>query len=346
MEELSKLMIDMAITCGANKAGITTVDTLKGGPPSTDLESVLPGAKSALTFSVTLDHNLIKPYLIKKDHASLETNIFKTNYLCSGISMEIATFLEMKDIPSAAISANIRYRKDTPVGGLDMQPDISHRYLAVRSGIGHFGLSGNVITREAGAAVLLGTVVTTAELEPTDPLPQEDNYCDNCGLCMAACSSGFIDFREKEHVTLGGKEFSYSKRRDYNRCNYVCGGFTGLHPSGKWSTWSPGRFPIPENDEDFLPALLKAVPLYNNRPYRVGGGYHPFVDSKLGITCTYCQLVCTPDKEERKKRYKMITGSGVVVQRPDGTLEAVSPESAKERLAAMEPEIRSLYEDD
>jgi epoxyqueuosine reductase QueG len=282
---------------------------------------------------------------MKKDHASLEHNIFQTNYLCSGISMEIATYLEMKDIPSSPVSANINYRKDTPFGGLDMLPYLSHRYLAARSGVGYFGMSGNIITKEAGAAVLLGSVVTTAELSPTDPLPEEDNYCDKCGLCMSACSSGFIDFREKSQVTMGDVTFTYSKRRDYNRCNFVCGGFTGLHPSGKWSTWSPGRFPIPEKDEDFMPALLKVMPLYNSRTQRKGGAHHPYLEAKLGITCTYCQLVCTPDKEERKKRFKMISNSGVVLQKPDGTLEAVSPESAKERLAAMRPEVRKLYED-
>ena len=40
----------------------------------------------------------------------------------------------------------------------------------------------------------------------------------------------------------------------------------------------------------------------------------------------------------------MLTASGVVVQHPDGSREAVSPEEAKKRLAAMPDEIRALYE--
>jgi hypothetical protein len=41
----------------------------------------------------------------------------------------------------------------------------------------------------------------------------------------------------------------------------------------------------------------------------------------------------------------MLTHSGVVVQRSNGTLEAVSPEKAKERLSKMPVERRKLYED-
>ena len=98
--------------------------------------------------------------------------------------MELATYLEMKGIPSSSTVSNRRYRSEPPISVLDMAPDISHSYLAVRAGVGHFGLSGNVLTREAGAAVILGTVVTTAKLNPTDPLPVSENYCDECKLCM------------------------------------------------------------------------------------------------------------------------------------------------------------------
>jgi hypothetical protein len=55
--------------------------------------------------------------------------------------------------------------------------------------------------------------------------------------------------------------------------------------------------------------------------------------------------VCCPDKEERKKRHEILTHSGVVVQNPDGSLEAVSPEAATERIASMSPEQRALYEE-
>jgi len=208
MEKLSQIVMDYTISEGAFAAGIVTVNTLEGGPPSVDLSYVLPGAKSAISFAVSINQQFIQPYFMKKDHLSLEEDTYRANVTASGISLELANYLEMRGIPSAAVVANGYYRPDTANSIFDMYPNISHRYLAVRAGVGHFGLSGNVITKEAGAAVILGSVVTTAELVPTDPLPVEDNYCDNCKLCIASCASGFMDGQEKVEVTLGRVTFS------------------------------------------------------------------------------------------------------------------------------------------
>lgn len=345
MHTLEQLIIDRVMGEGACAIGFATTETLAGGPESVNLEYVLPGAKSAVSFAIPLDQGLIHPYLMKRDHLSQQMDNTKVNKISSGIALDLARFLEGKGYPSYPVASNQVYRQDTPRGILDMKPDVSLRYLAVRSGVAYLGLSGNAITRDEGAAIILGGVVTTAELEPTDPLPAEENYCDGCRICMASCLSGMMDPEEEETISMGGVEVSYAKRRNYNRCGYVCGGFTGLHPSGKWSTWSPGRFPIPVNDEDFGPAILQQVDIHTRRPAMEGARIHPLIDGKFSMTCGMCQLVCAPDKEERKKRHKMLTESGCVVQSPDGSVEAFPPEEAAERVAAMDPETRALYED-
>ena len=345
MQKMTKRLKELAGCLGAAAVGIATNETLAGGPPSVDLSYVLPGAASAVSFLVPLDQQYIEPYLRKEDRRSYELDNVRTNTLVSGISFEIASYLNQKGYPSAAQAANLVYRTDTPNGPHDEKPPVSHRYLAVRSGIGHFGLSGNVITRDFGAAVILGSVVTTADLVPTDPLPPEENYCDGCRLCMASCASGYMSPEDMSTVHMGGYDFSYARRRHHNRCDYVCGGFTGLHQSGKWSTWSPGRFPVPDRDEDFLPAIIEAAPAYKARPRPEGGFFHFLMPgNKINFTCNNCSLVCHPDKETRKRRYKMLTQGGVVVQHSDGALEAVSPAEAKNRLANMRPERRALYE--
>ena len=66
---------------------------------------------------------------------------------------------------------------------------------------------------------------------------------------------------------------------------------------------------------------------------------------KVELTCGNCQLICHSDKEVRKKRYKLLTESGVIVQNPDGSLEAVSTKEADKRLEEMKPEDRALYEE-
>ncbi len=119
-----------------------------------------------------------------------------------------------------------------------------------------------------------------------------------------------------------------------------------MHQSGKWSTWSPARFPIPEKDEEFLGALIKAVPAYRNRKKTDYGLYHALVPGNLlEFTCGHCQFICHPDKQVRQARYQMLINGGVVIQEPDGTLKAVSPEEAKKHLAALNSEQKSLYEE-
>jgi len=343
-DKLSQYVLDYVRCLGACAVGIATTETLAEGPPSADLTYVLPEAKSAISFALPLDQNTIYAFLCKEDRISHQRDNYRVNGLASGLSLQLSKWLDQKGYTSIAQASNDVYRRDTPGGRLDMYPELSLRYLAVCSGVGHFGLSGNVITKDHGAAVILGCVVTTAELEPTDPLPADESYCDECRLCMASCASGLMHPKEKTEIELGGVKFEYSKRRSYLRCEYVCGGFTGLHPSGKWSTWSPGRFPIPKDDADFGPALMASLDAYRKRPDMQEGFYHSLMPGKLWQTCGNCQLVCHPDKDERKRRHKMLTGSGVVVQHPDGTLEAMPREKANLFLAVMEPEARALYE--
>jgi len=346
MEKITRRVKDMARSYGASVVGVVTTEMLTGGPPSTDLSYVLPKAESAISFAVPLDQSCIEPWFNKQNHADHLRNNIQTNVFASGISLELANYLSQKGYPSVPLTANTAYRTDSKNGIFDEIPPISHRYLAVRSGVGFFGLSGNVLTPTDGAAVILGSVVTEAKLIPTDPIPAEQNYCDECRLCRAACASGFIDGEEKVTVTMGGMDFSYSKKHHHSRCDYVCGGFTGLHQSGKWSTWSPARFPIPEKDAEFYPALVKAVGPFLKRPRPAVNIFNVLMPGdKVELTCGNCQLICHPDKEVRKKRFNMLTQSGVIVEHPDGRREAVLPEKARQHLAAMDSQMRSLYEE-
>ena len=58
------------------------------------------------------------------------------------------------------------------------------REAAARSGVGFYGKNTMLITRRHGSWVVLGTLVTTAELEATPPL---DAGCGSCTLCIDAC---------------------------------------------------------------------------------------------------------------------------------------------------------------
>jgi epoxyqueuosine reductase len=61
---------------------------------------------------------------------------------------------------------------------------------AVRSGVGFYGKNTMVITRKHGSWVVLGTLVTDIEIEPT---PRLNLDCGSCTLCIEACPTGALD---------------------------------------------------------------------------------------------------------------------------------------------------------
>jgi epoxyqueuosine reductase len=64
------------------------------------------------------------------------------------------------------------------------------REAAARSGVGFYGKNTMLITRHHGSWVVLGTLVTDVELEPSAPLGAD---CGSCRLCVDACPTGALD---------------------------------------------------------------------------------------------------------------------------------------------------------
>jgi epoxyqueuosine reductase len=64
------------------------------------------------------------------------------------------------------------------------------REAAARAGVGFYGKNTMLITRRYGSWVVLGTLVTEVEIEPTPPLELD---CGSCTLCIDACPTGALD---------------------------------------------------------------------------------------------------------------------------------------------------------
>ncbi len=94
---------------------------------------------------------------------------------------------------------------------------------AVRAGVGFYGKNTMVITRRHGSWVVLGTLVTDVEIEPS---PALDLDCGACRLCVDACPTGALD----DPGTL-----------DASRC---------------LSYWTQSAGPIPEEFREPLEAMV------------------------------------------------------------------------------------------
>ena len=68
--------------------------------------------------------------------------------------------------------------------------DHVHREAAARSGVGFYGKNTMLITKRHGSWVVLGTLVSDAEIESTAPLGLD---CGQCRLCIDACPTGALD---------------------------------------------------------------------------------------------------------------------------------------------------------
>ncbi len=349
MVTLEQKIKDFLHDRGAIKVGFATLETLAGGPASADLTYVLPEAKSAVSFALPLDLEKIRATLAKKSHNAFEKNNIEVNVEATKISVELAGRLKEMGHEARGTMANNFYRKDVDGWQRKLPPDISHRYVAVRSGVGSFGWSGNVGIKGYGSSIILDTVVTSAELEATGPVPEEDSYCDKCKLCVTSCPSGFFEKEKETSVTLGGKTFVHSARNSYALCFLVCGGFTGVSRDGKWSTWSPGRMEVPENaaEEKLFARLEKSIDNYKKWPKRSDGdgGYvnMSLEGVNIRLTCGCCQIVCSADKKARNENYKLLRNSGCVIQRENGEIVALPYEEAAKEFEKMDPAHKNLY---
>lgn len=305
----------------------------------------MPEAQSAISFALPLNRDLIRPYLNKEPNSRLnhEVDRFDVNVKSYAISKEVAELLRKKGFKAFPVMPNFKFRPNKR--GM---PDISLRYLAVRGGVGTYGWSGNLGLKGYGPQIVLGGIVTSVKLEPTDPLPESESFCNRCKICANVCAFRMFDAEEEVKIKIGGHEFTHSKRIDKRRCGMICSGLSGLEIEGKWSTWSAGRYKRPENVQDMNKLLMRAFKNSFKLPKREDFKLYDFGEIKpprdIFFTCGNCQIVCWGDPKQTKENYRLLINSGCVVQKEDGSIEILEPKEAEKLFNAMDPKHKKLYQ--
>lgn len=228
---------DFALENGAKMVGIAGPERLSG-PPSMDPGYTLRGARSSVTLMMPMNVPAIYDFLGKVSPAPHNIDQLKSCQRMFRLTQKLARFIEAKGHKARVVPPNNTYRRAPDI--FANRPSFSHRFAAAVSGIGGFGLSGNLMTKEYGAAIYLGSVVTTASLLSDEALPARhfvDNHCATCKLCDKACPVKMFEVEEEEYLLINGELHARSKRKNIDLCNASCFGLHGLSMDKKWSSW-------------------------------------------------------------------------------------------------------------
>ncbi len=249
---------------GIEVCGIAGPERLDG-PPSLDPSYTMRGAKSIISFAMSMDVDAIYDFLSKKTPVTHNIDQMIRNQKVRHIAERLAAYIKTLGYKARAVPTNNNYRRSLDVYAV--HPDFSHRFGAIVSGIGAQGMSGNVMTKEYGAAVYLSTVVTDAVLKSDPLLPPRyfiDQYCKKCLICDKSCPAKMFEMEKEEYVLLNGNLHPRGKRRNIDLCNASCFGLHSLSPDKKFSSWGRhwitswvGREPDPRKENIRKKLLVK-----------------------------------------------------------------------------------------
>ena len=342
MDSAETRLKSLAVSLGADLVGVTTRDLLADGPPSANPRYLLPSANSIISFALSLDRKLVLDFISKKKwrpHCDNRKAIAQTLYT---IGDTLAEQLKSEGYEAVNVDLNNNYRPEKAAADVtemtEFHPDFSHRYAALAAGIGRLGWSGNLLTKEYGALVELGSVLTSATLTPDTPIPDKEHPCDRCKMCSLICPVEMIHPKASTQVTVAGITETISRKRPNTCCWIGCTGYEGLASSGTWSNWSPYRLgrPLPEDKQelDSLCISLQKADPQMQAANNIFNDYRQAVfdpDWFYYTVCGFCRSVCSSRREERLATRKLIVNSGTAVLKLDGSHDVAAEEAVEVR---------------
>jgi ferredoxin-NADP reductase/Fe-S-cluster-containing hydrogenase component 2 len=172
----------LALDCGAHDAALVEIARPGLDPQRDEILHNYPWTKTLLSFVVRMAREPVRG--APRSVANLEFH--RAGHEVTDIGANIVAKLEAQGIRAVNPSMGFPMEMHQTVPWV-----VSHKPIAVEAGLGHMGIHRNLIHPKFGNFVLLGTVLTDAEVEAYGH-PIEYNPCLECKLCVAACPVGAI----------------------------------------------------------------------------------------------------------------------------------------------------------
>ncbi len=175
-------LAEIARSSGAPLCGAAAAGGLSGD--GTEIRKILPGARTVVVVAAPHSRSAI-------ESADIQVAQYDTIHAygeAARASHALARRLERDGHRAVAVPAFIPIDMAPPKHG--MVGAVDWRDAAVRAGLGGYGESGLLVTREFGPAARIGGVLTDAEIPPGEPL--RENPCTHCNRCVEACPTGAL----------------------------------------------------------------------------------------------------------------------------------------------------------
>jgi epoxyqueuosine reductase len=178
--------------------GFGPASELADEPTNYRPDDVLPGAKSLICFGIPVPRGAFRPFYYSTDIIWRSQGIYYRRL--DTLSMRFSALLEDTGAQAVPIFGcmPMPLNKRGEVSGY-----LNQLRMGEATGIGKIGKNGLLLNPRYGARLMLGGVVTTADLSPFRKPDIELPECPpNCRVCIDACPVKAIREKEKRRVII------------------------------------------------------------------------------------------------------------------------------------------------
>ncbi len=192
---LREEVIKIAKNKDVDLVGVARVKDIELAYPPRPAEDLLPGAETAIVFvGALLSGALNCPRGTKGAIKDAQVAYERVQHASSAVGRFLESKGHMSYLVPASMPTDVYKHKGTTYYAAEW----SHRQAAIAADLGVKGLNNLLITPEFGPYVRLGSMLTTAKIEPTRrKLPK--NLCNRCMKCVDACPVGALS-PDPDHV--------------------------------------------------------------------------------------------------------------------------------------------------
>ena len=174
---------DLCLHAGADDVGFISIGRTELDTQRQEIVSLFPQARTLISFVCKMNREPLRSTARSIANAEFHHVIDDVTH----IGHQIVKELEARGIKALNPPAGFPMEVTSP----GKSWVISHKPIAVAAGLGQIGIHRNVIHPKFGNFILLGTILTNAELT-SESEPIDYNPCLECKLCVAACPVGAI----------------------------------------------------------------------------------------------------------------------------------------------------------